>query len=638
MDFDDKTVNNSGAFSERGSNPPPPPDEAEILKQKLADAEKRLAQEHEKLLVADVKAKQEEAFAARVEASLKDIQQKMHRDIREREIEEERSELRSKVRELESKLVTERDSWVQLMRAQLQPPAPPAAAAPSGEAAPGILARLDSIERKWAQEKTVRTPDDAVLSQLSRLETELHGFAQEKETLSTEVSKMREAFFKLEKQGLFLDQISSAVLNMRSALDKAASAPAAASGDALERLVDKEIELRGAKGELENLRRVGEERQRLISAKEAEVARASQDKLRAISELLKLRKTLSRIKAVTAALERELAREHAEKEDAVNLSVQRAAEVDSLKADLAAIEDKHQANIAELNRVCQEKSSESENLSAELGRIGAEHENKVAELRDALRSQAGEYEARLAELETAKGEAQEKLSRLEIVQSQAELLYKAKLAELERAKKASQNEFMEKLFHARASQKELETRFEEKLRAEKAEKTAAEREKAAANEQKEFFEKERNQLASEKEILSKEISRLRAEKAELSLHIHHLKQGSESLLRHKQQLDAMLQELEMKSQRDKAVIKDMGAKLTGVESKNAALEAELSRQRAVLADEVAKSARSENELKDLLARETAVSYELRRKVEHYEKLAKNALERLKWAITGKMPQ
>ena len=68
-------------------NLPPAFSEAETaqteLQKKVADLEKRLMEEREKVLLASLRSKEEEAVSAKVETSIKEIQDKLRREKKE---------------------------------------------------------------------------------------------------------------------------------------------------------------------------------------------------------------------------------------------------------------------------------------------------------------------------------------------------------------------------------------------------------------------------------------------------------------------------------------------------------------------------------------------------------------------------
>ncbi len=109
--------------------------------------------------MANLKQTQAQAVEAQVEFSLKDIQQKVQRDRRERELEDERAELRTKLKSLEEKLINERETWVHILRNNLQAqpapqPAPVQYESPRvREFETTIIDRLNAMEQRWAQEQ-----------------------------------------------------------------------------------------------------------------------------------------------------------------------------------------------------------------------------------------------------------------------------------------------------------------------------------------------------------------------------------------------------------------------------------------------------------------------------------------------------
>ncbi len=110
------------------ASPKPPPLPPSLLPapekpkddQRIAALEKRLADEHEKLLVANLKSQQEAANAARVEMSIKELQEKLRRDHREAEASQDRRDLAAKIQELEGRLVQERETWAAAFKNQMQ--------------------------------------------------------------------------------------------------------------------------------------------------------------------------------------------------------------------------------------------------------------------------------------------------------------------------------------------------------------------------------------------------------------------------------------------------------------------------------------------------------------------------------------
>ena len=123
-------------------------EEKDKLENKISDMEKLLSQEKEKALLATLKNQQDEALSSRVESSLKDIQEKMRRDRRDHEVEEERLTLKSKIKELETRLAGERETWMQTLKEQLSE------RETQGKDVEGhFIYRLQEMERRWLDEK-----------------------------------------------------------------------------------------------------------------------------------------------------------------------------------------------------------------------------------------------------------------------------------------------------------------------------------------------------------------------------------------------------------------------------------------------------------------------------------------------------
>lgn len=144
-----------------GSLPPSPPSRPalesglaeagaakEDLETKIVDLEKRLTEEREKVLLASLRSKEEEAISAKVENSIKDIQDKLRREKKEQQLEEEKRKAEARVAEIERRLGEEREAWVQTLKNQLGQRDQVAQ-----EMEGHFASRLKDLEYRWAQEK-----------------------------------------------------------------------------------------------------------------------------------------------------------------------------------------------------------------------------------------------------------------------------------------------------------------------------------------------------------------------------------------------------------------------------------------------------------------------------------------------------
>jgi hypothetical protein len=130
------------------ARPAGPTSEQVEYEKKVAELEKRLANEHEQLLLANLKSQQEAATSARVEISIKELQEKLRRDRREAETEENRRVQQLKVQELEARLAQERETWVTTLKNQMG-----TREAQEKEVEGHFAMRLQEMERRWLEEK-----------------------------------------------------------------------------------------------------------------------------------------------------------------------------------------------------------------------------------------------------------------------------------------------------------------------------------------------------------------------------------------------------------------------------------------------------------------------------------------------------
>jgi len=87
-------------------------------------------------------------MASKVEESLKDIQDRLRREKREQELQDGLAKAEAQVKDLESRISTERVTWVETLKGQL---------GQRGIAGKGLEShfevRLKELERRWHEEK-----------------------------------------------------------------------------------------------------------------------------------------------------------------------------------------------------------------------------------------------------------------------------------------------------------------------------------------------------------------------------------------------------------------------------------------------------------------------------------------------------
>src|SRR5581483_10533866 len=166
-----------------------PQDTAADLQRRLVELERRLQEEKEKVLLSNLRSQEEAAYASKVESAIKDVQEKLRRDRRDAEQEETRLKLEAKVRELESRLVQERETWVATLQEQLK-----ARESQDKEVETHFISRIEEMERRWLEEKAhwqklVMGKDEEIRNlkvqaeRLKALELEAEKLAQEKRFL-----------------------------------------------------------------------------------------------------------------------------------------------------------------------------------------------------------------------------------------------------------------------------------------------------------------------------------------------------------------------------------------------------------------------------------------------------------------------
>ena len=656
--------------------PAPPLSDLEQLNQKLAETEKMLAMEREKVLRHDLRTEQEAAFSSKVEASLKDIQQKLQRDKRERELDEERSELKQKLRDLESKLISERETWVQVMKSQLGA-APQVQPQPQQPVAENIFAsKLEELGAKWERERRqleqeaqqrvkaveatseervrslerkledssrltdrlsemerkldsmraapnsspelkqledrlrqARMSEAMLRSQLSSrpsepaaqspalaaMEQRFADLSREKQALADDLASVKATLFRLEKQGSSLDQISQVILAFKEVIAQALARPGAAQGgNIVDEVLTRERKLDQAQAEINSLKArqdgfdsILKNKEEAIIKAQAErdelVSRAEDEKLKAITELVTLKKMVGRLKPINAALEREYARAQAE-------SMRAKADLSRQAKELEKLEEtnvRFKNDVADLGSKLDEKSRRANYLETELSRIQSENEKRVQELEGILKEQSEKYAVHLEELEAERLEREKKLSELDVHKARLEREYKARVNERDLLRSGLES------------------------------------------------------TVKDRQQLRESLDKTQQERSSLSMLVQNSVRQVQTLNRQKEAVDTMLKSLQTELSRNTTEIRTLNESVQALKDRNKSLEDELLAREDELArnrEAVRQARRDSEKLKDLLERETAASEKLKRRIESYEKMAHNVLHRFKWAVSGRKPE
>ncbi|MBI5884032.1 MAG: hypothetical protein HZB91_13130 [Elusimicrobia bacterium] len=168
----------------------------EEYERKLAAMEKRLQDEREKVLMANLKSQQEAATSAKVEVAIKELQDKIRRDRRDQEHEELKHKLDNRVQELETRLAQERETWLVTLKNQMVQ-----RETQDKDFESQFAVRLQEMERRWLEEKahwqkTVGAKDDEVrvlrnlTEKLKGAEVEWQKVLNEKKVLEERVADL----------------------------------------------------------------------------------------------------------------------------------------------------------------------------------------------------------------------------------------------------------------------------------------------------------------------------------------------------------------------------------------------------------------------------------------------------------------
>ncbi|MCM2266442.1 MAG: hypothetical protein NDI60_01560 [Elusimicrobiales bacterium] len=428
-------------------------EEKDKLEKKISEMEKTLSQEKEKALLATLKNQQDEALSSRVESSLKDIQEKMRRDRRDHEVEEERLGLKSKIKELETRLAQERETWMQTLKNQM------AERETQGKDVEGhFIYRLQEMERRWLDEKAQWQKEiasrEAVIGQLKYADTKLREtedefrkVSMEKSMLERDVSKMRDEVARAEREKASIESYIKVIPEKERELAELKAdniqlraREAAVIGEAklreeknnfeIEKLQKEMGRLQAEIGSLsdrknaeknEELRQLQNRFEVQLQEKDKVLADVSGEKVRALSELMKMKGFISRVQAINAVLDKERGQLRLEKMQLAQNMAAQMEEIKRLKSENDAIKASHQGELeeqakrlrAEIDRVKNGYAAEMARKHAEetadivrvhqeeISRINAARQNEIAAVKSAAREEADRAVAeRQAEFDT----------------------------------------------------------------------------------------------------------------------------------------------------------------------------------------------------------------------------------------------
>jgi hypothetical protein len=396
-------------------------EEKDKLEKKINDMEKLLSAEKERALMATLKSQQDENLSSRVESSLKDIQEKMRRDRRDHEIEEERLTLKSKIKELETRLAQERETWMQTLKNQM------AERETQGRDVEGhFIYRLQEMERRWLDEKaqwqkeiSVREEElrslKSAAEKLRDTQDELRKVSLEKSMVERDIFKMKDEVARAEREKASIESYIKIIPEKERELAEARAeniqlrareATAVSENKLREEKTNFEIDrlqkqigsLQAEIGNIsdrkneeknEELRKLQDRHESEMQLKEKELADVNGEKVRALSELVKIKGFISRVQAINAVLEKERGQMKLEKMQLAQNMAAQMEEIHRLKQENEGLKGAHQAELetqaanfrAEVERARTASAAELERKHAEdIAELGRTHAAEMAEL------------------------------------------------------------------------------------------------------------------------------------------------------------------------------------------------------------------------------------------------------------------
>jgi chromosome segregation ATPase len=397
------------------------------LEKRLADMERQVQQEREKALLASLKSQEEATLSARVETSLKEVQDKLRRDRHEQEILESKSKLESHAAELENKLAQERETWVQTLKNQMRQ-----RDVQEKEVETQFTLRLQDMERRILDEKAVwqknllskeeelrvaKSGVEKLQEQLGAVRADLverqsaqKAAEMENRTLLRDIEDFKRRHQDLLTEKAQLEAQSRAAIDVEKDLIATKGELQLARGQSSTQIDRLEKELQASKMALwEREQRVMAETERLTREVHTIAERVKQEKeveIRALRQQAEAsiktaedkragaEAALTRLQAVTTALEKELSQVKLERSQWAQVSQAQGQEIARLRKETAKLAERYHAEMAERDRRWQAREKE---LRAQLEMTAGPWMRKVEEAQAALKSQEDEFKKKAAE-------------------------------------------------------------------------------------------------------------------------------------------------------------------------------------------------------------------------------------------------
>ncbi|UPT73160.1 MAG: flagellar FlbD family protein [Elusimicrobiota bacterium] len=403
---------------------------------KLEQLEKKVSEEREKSLLAQMRSREDDVTAAKVEVSLKELQDRLRRDRADQEAADVKLKLERKAQELEARLAQERETWVTTLKSQLA-----ARESQDKEVETHFAMRLQEMERRWLEEKAQW--QKAALAKDDEVRT-LRALAEKLRGADAELTKaVAERKILDERLTEVLQERAEAVARLQSASDREKESIQLRADLTLTRqqaaLVQERLErdlaaLRHSSREREERLMSDQERlqrdlasikQRLEGEHEANLRRAQAEHG---AELVKHRDAaekatseLTRLRAVASALERQGAAARAQLDEMRRQAVSWEKTQERYKAEFVVLQRKWVEREKEVRAEATQSSLQMVEAEKTRLRVQAQDElnQRAAKIADQLRQEA-EHDAKRLESKLRAELEQELAERRHAMQAEAD--------------------------------------------------------------------------------------------------------------------------------------------------------------------------------------------------------------------------
>ncbi len=613
-------------------------EDKEKLEKKILEMENTISKEKEKALLATLKSQQDETLSSKVESSLKDIQDKLRRDRHDQEVEEERLTFKAKVQELENKLVQERETWMHTLKNQMQE-----RESQSGDVETHFIYRLQEMERRWLDEKAewqkkLMSRDEEIIKfkgnteKLRELEDESREINFEKGILEKEMSKMREEISRLERERASergsveayiknIPEKEKEIANFKAELSiikmreektlmefKHREEKLLSDMERLQKDIGSVADRKNQEKE-EELKNSREKHEKFLEEKEHALAHVTGEKIRTVSELVKLRGFISKVQAINAVLEKERNQMRVEK---IQMAQNIAANIEESKKYKGEISVLNATHVKEVDDLGKKYQTEIEKIKSDYaGEIVRDYDEKLAHLQKQYHEELLNIQKKSnGDINRANKEHHDEVARLHI-QHQSEIENKTMeiKTQYENRTMEIKTQYENNLAEMKLSiKKQFDGEFEQEIKRLKNDKLKVDSENKEMYEEKLKAEKEYKIILEDKSRLEVLISAIKADfsnqvkkmsekKDEIKDEYKRMDEYKATMAEEKKEYEKIIAVQEIKENNLKIKFDDLNDKFDGLSKSLAQKDLELEKN-SVLAKEINSKLEKELELEN----------------------------------------